>query len=188
MRRALLLVVLLALYLASEVRSLVGGLVGRGAFDPFLPAARVIEQRIGEGRFADALPLAIELDRAYPGEAQVAFWLARVYHGLKDPAAEAEAWEQYVKLSPAPAEACPALPAAYAEVGRPAESLLAYERCVAFDEGDVQRLIDLGDAYAGANRTRDAFAQYERASRIDPGDPDLIGRMAALRDRNGGGQ
>jgi hypothetical protein len=49
-RRTFLLVLLLAIYLASHVRSLVGGVVRRGEFDPFLPAARALEQRIGEGR------------------------------------------------------------------------------------------------------------------------------------------
>ena len=187
-RRTLLLVLLLALYLASDVRSLVGGFVSRGTFDPFLPAARAIEQRIADGRFTEALPLAIDLDRAYPGEPQIAWWFARVHHGLQDPAREAAAWERYVESSPAPGDACPAWPEAFAHAGKPAESLHAYERCAAFDESDVQRLIDLGDAYTAANRARDAFAQYERAARIDPGDPGLVSRLAAARDSQGGGQ
>jgi tetratricopeptide (TPR) repeat protein len=187
-RRTLLLVVLLMLYLASAFRPTIADRVRRGAFDPFLPAARVLEQRLAEGRFADALPLAHDLDRTYPRQPQVAFWLARVHHGLHDPGSESAAWERYVELSPAPEEACPALPEAYARAGRPAESLHAYERCAAFDEGDVVRLIDLGEAYASAHRTRDAIAQYERAASIDPGDPNLISRLSALRDTHGDGQ
>ena len=181
MRRTFLLVLLLAIYLASHVRSLVGGVLRRGEFDPFLPAARALEQRVGEGRFADALPLARELERTYPRDAQVAFWRARVHHGLNDSRSEAAAWERYIALSSAPEEACPALAEAYARAGRPAESLQAYERCAAFDDGDVGRLVDLGEAYARAHRTRDAIAQYERAASIDPGDPNLVSRMTALR-------
>ena len=181
MRRTFLLVLLLAIYLASHVRSLVGGVVRRGEFDPFLPAARALEQRIGEGRFADALPLVHELERTYPRDAQVALWQARVHHGLNDAAREVVAWERYMTLSAAPEEACPALPEAYARAGRPAESLQAYERCAAFDDGDVVRLVDLGEAYVRAHRTRDAIAQYERAASIDPGDRNLAGRMAVLR-------
>lgn len=182
MRRTLLLVVLLALYLASGMRPVVGDLLRRGAFDPFLPAARALDLRIAEGRLAEALPLAIDLDRAYPREAQIAMWLARVHHGLKDAPSEAAAWERYVDISAAPEEACPALPEAYAQAGRPSESLQAYERCAAFDEDDAHRLTDLGDAYARANRTRDALVQYQRASLIEPGDPNLVSRLAALHE------
>lgn len=181
MRRTFLLILLLAIYLASPVRSLVGGVVRRGAFDPFLPAARALEQRIGEGRFADALPLAHELERTYPRDEQVAFWLAGVHHGLNDSSSEAVAWERYMTLSAAPEEACPGLPEAYARAGKPAESLQAYERCAAFDDPDVVRLVDLAEAYARAHRTRDAIAQYERAASIDPGDRNLVSRMTALR-------
>ena len=187
-RRTVLLVLLLALYLASDVRLLIGSLVSRGSFDPFLPAARAVEQRLADGRFTEALPLVLDLDRAYPREAQIAWWLARGYHGLKDPANEAAAWERYVEVSPAPGDACPAWPEAYARAGKAAESLHAFERCAGFDETDAQRLIDLGDAYTAANRPREAFAQYERASRIDPGDPGLVNRLTALRDAHGSGQ
>jgi tetratricopeptide (TPR) repeat protein len=180
-RRTLLLLFLLAVYLAPTVRSMAGDLFRRGAFDPFLPAARALEQRIGDGRFADALSLAHELERTYPRDAQVAFWLARVHHGLDDSASEVVAWERYMTLSAAPEEACPALAEAYARAGKPAESLQAYERCAAFGDRDVARLVDLGEAYARAHRTRDAIAQYERAAAIDPGDRHLVSRMTALR-------
>jgi len=130
-RRTFLLVLLLAIYLASHVRSLVGGVLRRGEFDPFLPAARALEQRVGEGRFADALPLARELERTYPRDAQVAFWRARVHHGLNDSRSEAAAWERYIALSSAPEEACPALAEAYATLERLLPKPLAhYERAL----------------------------------------------------------
>ena len=138
-RRSLLLVVLLVLYLASGLRGVIADRLRRGAFDPLLPAARLLEQRLAEDRFAEALPLAVDLDRAYPREAQVAFWLARIHHGLKDPAGEAAAWEQYVDHSPAPEEACPAWPEAYARAGREAEALDARQQCAAFAAGDALR-------------------------------------------------
>jgi tetratricopeptide (TPR) repeat protein len=184
-RRTLLLLFLLAVYLAPTVRSMAGDFFRRDTFDPFLPAARALEQRIGEGRFADALPLAHELERSYPRDAQVAFWLARVHHGLNDSAREAIAWERFTTLSTAPEEACPALAEAYARAGKPAESLQAYERCAAFADPDVVRLVDLGEAYARAHRTRDAIAQYERAASIDPGDRNLVSRLTALRGAPG---
>jgi len=172
-----ILVVLLGAYLASGFRGIVSDVARRGEFDPFLPAARAIEHRIGEGRFAEALPLAIDLRRIYPREPQIALWIARIHHGLNDAAHEAAAWEAYVGLSPAPAEACPALPEAYARSGRGAEALPAYERCTAWDRDDAEVLIDLGDAYLRANRARDARVQYERARQLDPANPIVTSRL-----------
>jgi Flp pilus assembly protein TadD len=181
-RRTLLLLFLLAVYLAPTVRSMAGEFFRRGAFDPFLPAARALEQRIGEGRFADALPLAHALERTYPHEAQVAFWLARIHHGLNDAKSEAAAWEQYITLSEAPGEACPALPEAYARAGQETESLRAFERCAQFAPDDPEEFIDLGDAYARHGRERDARAAFERAADLDPENPDIHRRLRAVHE------
>jgi tetratricopeptide (TPR) repeat protein len=145
-RRILLLLALLAMYSASDVRSMMGGLFRSERFDPFLPAGRALEQRIGDGRFAEALPLAIELDRTYPRQPQIAFWLARVHHGLNDAAREAAAWERYVATSPAPAEACPALPEAYEHAAQPDASLRAYERCAEWAPDDEELRSDVEEA------------------------------------------
>jgi tetratricopeptide (TPR) repeat protein len=186
-RRLLLLIALLACYLASGLRPMVAAFARRGAFDPFLPAARALEQRVAEGRFGEALALAIDLDRAYPDEPEIALQFARVYRGLGDAANEIGAWERYAQVSQAPAEACPALPQAYARVGRAADALTAYERCATFDPEAADRLIDLGDAYASAHRWDDALEQYQKASRIDPDDPEIAARIAACDASKGGG-
>ena len=136
MCRALLLAALLAAYVAAGLRSAAGELVRAGRYDPFLPAARALEHRVEEGRFAEALPLALDLARAFPSEPEVAFSLARVHHGLHDAAAEAAAWEQYVTLSSTPGEACPALPEAYAAAGRADDARAASARCAGFDALD----------------------------------------------------
>jgi hypothetical protein len=141
-RRTLLLVALLVLYFGSALRPVIEDRLRHGAFHPLLPPARVLEQRLAEERFAEALSLARDRDRTYPREAQIALWLARIHHGLNDAGAEATAWERYVMLSPAPEEACPALPEAYARAGRPAESRDASARCAAFDDADVLRSSD----------------------------------------------
>jgi len=137
LRRALLLCALLAAYLTFGLRSVAGDWLSRGRFDPFLPAARAAEYRIEEQRFAEALPLVLDLWRAYPRESEVALSLARVQHGLRDAAAEAAAWEAYVKLSSAPAEACPALQDAYARAGKLAEAREAAARCLQFEARDA---------------------------------------------------
>lgn len=182
MRRTFLLVLLLAIYLASHVRSMVGDVFRRDAFDPFLPTARALEQRVAEGRFAEALPLAMELDRAYPRQAPIALLLARVHHGLNDAVQEAAAWERYVATSPAPAEACPALAEAYARAGQPAESLRAYERCAQLAPDDPEALINLGDAYVRQGRGREARAAFERAVDFDPENVDIHRRLRTMLD------
>jgi hypothetical protein len=137
LRRALLLLALVAAYATFGLRSVAGDFVRRGRFDPFLPTAQAVEHRIEEGRFAEALPLALDLSRAYPDEPEVALWVARVHHGLHDPASEANAWEKYVALSAAPAEACPALPEAYEQAGRQGDARDAAARCLRYEERDA---------------------------------------------------
>jgi hypothetical protein len=97
--------------------------------DPFDSRPRAVEQLVVAGRFADALPLAIELQSTYPGEPLVSFWLATINHGLDRPLAEALAWGEYVRTSAAPAEACPHWAEAYTRAGREDEAETASRRC-----------------------------------------------------------
>ena len=170
-RRTLLLVVLLLIYGVFAFRGVLRGVVHRGAFDPLQPLARTVETRIGEQRFAEAMPVALELQQAYPNEALIAYWLAEIHHGLDHPAAEAEMWERYMSLSPAPAEACPALPMAYATLHRKDQALTSFERCAQLTPDDPDALIDVGRAYLAVGRTGDAANAFERAAAIDPDNP-----------------
>lgn len=131
MNRDALLVVLLVAYGAVLGQGAAGRVVGQTRFDPLAPRPRLVEQFIVAGRFADALPLATELHAMYPAEPLVSYWLARIEHELNQPRAEAEAWEDYVRLSNAPAEACPAWPDAYTHLGDTARARAALERCEA---------------------------------------------------------
>jgi tetratricopeptide (TPR) repeat protein len=181
-RRALLLTALLCAYGAFAFRGIARGALQRGAFDPLLPLARAVEQRIGDTRFAEALPVALELQHAYPTEPLVAYWLARIHHGLNNSAAEAEAWEQYVALSPAPSDACPAWPQAYTRLHRAEQAVSTYERCVRLAPEDANLLMDLGDAYAAGGRRDDSRAAFERAARLEPDNPLPGRRLAVLRE------
>jgi tetratricopeptide (TPR) repeat protein len=177
-RRTFVLLALFAVYLATALRGVVGELARRGRFDPFLPLARTVERRVEEGRFAEALPMAADLDRTYPREPQIAFWLARIHFGLHDTAREIDAWESYMRDSPAPGEACPALPEAYERAGRGDDGLRAYERCAGADPDSADRLIDLGDAYARRGEAAQAVAQFTRAKALDPDNPFIAARLA----------
>jgi tetratricopeptide (TPR) repeat protein len=182
-KRTALLVVLLLIYAAFAFRGVVRGVLNRGAFDPLQPLGRTVEQRIAERRYAEALPVAMELQQAYPKEPLVAFWIAQVHHGLNHPSAEADAWERYMALSPAPAEACPSLPLAYVQMHRPEKALSSYERCAELAPDDVDVLIDVGKAYAEAGRRDRARAAFERAAILDPDHPLPPVYLAELEDR-----
>ena len=106
MKRTALIVTLFAAYLGVWLHEMAGN-ERRPGFDPFAPRARTLAQRLGAGQYQDALPIARELDQAFPDEPEVVLALARVWHGLHAWSSEADAWERYVRVSPTPAEARP---------------------------------------------------------------------------------
>jgi hypothetical protein len=130
MSRSTLLVALLAAYVAAFLPGAVRTF-GGASFDPLQPRPRAVEELIVAKRFADALPLAKELRGAFPNEPLPAYWLARINAGLQKPRAEADAWDAYVALSQAPADACPAWPRALARANLPERAAAATERCAA---------------------------------------------------------
>lgn len=97
--RTALLLGLLAAYIAATVRP---ALEHRGGFDALSPESRFVELAIGEQRFADALPAALQLRRAYGAEPLVAYWLATVYQGMGRTADARFAWDEFQRLSAAP--------------------------------------------------------------------------------------
>jgi len=152
---------------------------GSGAkFDPLDRRPHRVESLIVAGRFDEALPLAVELRRNFPNEPEPAFWLATIQSGLGRGEAEADAWEEYARLSSEPLDACPAWPDAYARLGRADSALATYERCAALDPRDPERLRDLAAAYMRAGRPDAASEALRRAAMLDPDNP-------ALQDRAG---
>lgn len=174
-RRVALLIVLLGAYgVFLERRLSPAGAIG---LDALSPRARQVEQAIAAERFADALPIALELEAFYPREPLAAYWLALTYQGLGRSADEAAAWERFIALGAAPEEACPGLADAYARNGDGGGGLRAYERCAQLDPRDPERLLDLGDALERAQRPADALAVYRLAAGVDPRHP-VIARRA----------
>jgi tetratricopeptide (TPR) repeat protein len=129
MKRTGLLAVVLALYVAVLGRGPAGRAIGNAGFDALDPRPSAVEQLIVAGRFAEALPLALELRNQYPNEPLTFYWLAMINHHLTRWHEEAEAWTEYVRTSAAPREACPDWPAAYARNGEAARALSAAARC-----------------------------------------------------------
>ena len=99
--RTALLLGLLAAYAAATLRPVLLDGAGR-RFDALAPESRFVERAIGERRFGDALPVALQLRHAHGGEPLVAYWLATIYRGLGRPADARAAWDDFRRLSGSP--------------------------------------------------------------------------------------
>lgn len=104
MARTVLLLVLLAAYVGATVWPAIQAGSGRG-FDALAPESRFVEQAIGEQRFAEALPVALQMRRSYASEPLVAYWLATIYDGLGRAADARSARDDFQRLSGSPAGA-----------------------------------------------------------------------------------
>jgi Flp pilus assembly protein TadD len=182
--RTSVLAILLLVYISIFVRDPLSAFRMRVTFDPLSPRAHVVEQLMVARQYARALPLAVALRRTFPSEPQVVYWIAVIQSGLNDWRSAASAWEEYVRVSPAPGEACPALAEAYTRMGDAGEALAAYERCVRFDPTDADRFFDLAGAYERAGRTVDAVLVYQHAATLDPYNPAIVARIEALQRRS----
>jgi tetratricopeptide (TPR) repeat protein len=187
MNRTPLLLTLLAVFVGVIVRLAGGSGVDR-SLDALAPQSRSVERAIGERRFADALPVALELQRAYEDESLIAYWLATIYHGLDRPRDEVAAWERYIRLSSAPAEACPNIADALERLGERARALEQYQRCVGYDPREPDLLVDLGDAWEREQKVAQALATYRSAALLDPHNPALARRIDQLSRRRDSGQ
>jgi tetratricopeptide (TPR) repeat protein len=178
-----LLVVLFLGYASVFVRVPAAGLRLRPVFDPFEPRPRLVEQMIVAKEYEKALPLAQGLRKSFPNEPQIISELATIFRGLNEPAAEAAAWEDYLRVSGAPAVACPALPEAYRRFGDLRQALRSYERCLALDPENADRLFDLANAYERSERPSEAIALYRRAAALDPFNPAVKARVTSATER-----
>jgi len=169
--RTVLFIALLVAYAAAFGQLPTVRANGGPRFDPLDRRPHAIEQLIVAGRFDEALQPATDLQRSFRAEPLLAYWLATIHHGLNQWQQEATAWEEYLRLSPTPADACPALPEAYMRLGWADHALVSYERCATFDPRDPESLIDLGRAYERAGRLEEAGAQYRRAADLEPNHP-----------------
>jgi hypothetical protein len=120
-KRTLLFVALAALYATAFQR--VYAPRDASGLDPVGPKARQIESAIESRAFADALPLAREMQTAYPQEPLVDYWLAVIYRGLDRTADEVTAWNAFSTHGGAPREACPDVAEAQERLGQHQQAL-----------------------------------------------------------------
>ena len=96
MARAALLLALLTAYVVATVGPV---LMAGSGFDAVGPESRFVELAIGEQRFAEALPVALQLRRLHPNEPLAAYWLGTIYQGLGRAADARAAWTDFERLS-----------------------------------------------------------------------------------------
>jgi tetratricopeptide (TPR) repeat protein len=184
MSRTALVLTLLAAYIAVMVRLTGCSGVDR-TLDALAPQSRSVEQAIGQGRFAEALPVALELQRAHEDDPLVAYWLATIFHGLDRPRDEVAAWQTYIRVSTTPLDACPAIAEAYERLGDSARALEQYRRCVDYDPSEPDSLVDLAEASERAHNAGQALAAYRSAALLDPHNPVPARRIDELSRRVG---
>jgi predicted Zn-dependent protease len=146
----------------------------RTTFDPLDVRGREVARAIEERRFADARPIAADLESAHPDDPIIAFWQAEIAGGLgqRD---EGDRWARVLALTQDADAACPAMPDAYEHAGEAQRALEAYAACAKAASDDPERWLDLARAYSSAGRTSDAERAMSRARALDPDHPLVTG-------------
>lgn len=129
-------------------------------------------------------PTATLVER-FPNQQVFAERLARIYNGLDEPADEAAAWERFLRVSPTPEDACPAVGEAYWRAGDHDKSLETSIRCRDFDPLNGELNYFLGRAYERAGKPKDARAAYDEALRVEPPHVDTRVALAGMLLREG---
>jgi predicted Zn-dependent protease len=111
-------------------------------------SSRRADKLIAARRFADALPIALDIQRQHPDDSGAFRRLARVYAGLGRPADEAVAWERLLAVAPATQDVCVRLSTVYQRLDRPVNVVSTAERCLAFDPEQPELRADLAAAHA----------------------------------------
>jgi tetratricopeptide (TPR) repeat protein len=122
----------------------------------------------GAGHWEKALAPTRALVDHFPTQQVYSDRLARIYFNLSKPVEEAAAWEQFVRSSSTPEDACPAIGQAYLRAGKRDASLNAFERCRDFEPTSAEGWFFLGQAYQREGRNDEALQTFREAVRVDP--------------------
>lgn len=133
-----------------------------------------------ERRFEEAQPLAEAMVKAFPGNPVYLRRQAEIQGELGHPKEEAEAWERFLKVSPTPGEAFPALLNAYRKMGQTRPAIEACERAVALEPTNAELLFYLGRACEYGKAFAKAKEAYKRACERRPGDSDATAGWARM--------
>ena len=146
--------------------------------------ARTLVERtqalIAEHRYKDALVPMHTLFQANPTNHIYAGRLAEISNHLGRFRDEAVYWEQFVRYSPNPIEACPQIGDAYWKQGLAEESVEAFERCAGFESDNADALFYLARAYERTQQYDAAERSYRRGMAMAPEYLDMRHGLARL--------
>jgi tetratricopeptide (TPR) repeat protein len=128
----------------------------------------------------EALRTLEKLLRAYPENPIYIGKEAELFGALGDRRRETQAWELYLKSSPTPGDACPALGLAYEKMGRPDAALDAHRRCSAGEPTNSDFAVYLAMALQRAGRLDEARGAFEKALALAPDYIDAAVGLARL--------
>jgi tetratricopeptide (TPR) repeat protein len=137
------------------------------------------------GKWQAALAPSLRLKTLEPRSHILAQRLALIAQHLHHPEEEARWWEDFMRLSTTPEEACPRIGFVYRELGKTADSLRAFERCLAINPNDSDSLFFLGLAYERSGEPGRARRFYSEAAASAPDYPDVQVGLARLDLREG---
>jgi Flp pilus assembly protein TadD len=141
---------------------------------------RRVDRLLADGRFREALPLALENRQQHPDDRGVAWQMARAYQGLGTARDEAAAWEAYLRLAPATGDVCLRLSEVYHSLAQPAQVVAVVNRCLALDDRQPELLGDLAAAYIDLRDPPSAILALKRALALDPAHPHFRAQLRAL--------
>jgi tetratricopeptide (TPR) repeat protein len=152
------------------------------ASDASTDALAHVSRLLARGKFAEALPLALDNRARYPNQGTAAWQVARVYEGLGAPLDEAAAWEEYLRQSAPTSDACLRLSDVYHQLGQPTEVVATVNRCLTLDDRQPELLGDLAAAYLEMGNRAAAIATLKRALAIDPAHPQFVAKLRSLEN------
>jgi tetratricopeptide (TPR) repeat protein len=132
------------------------------------------------GKWEAALGPTLKLKAVEPRSHILAQRLALIAQHLGRPQDEARWWEEFMRLSTTPEEACPRIGFVYRELGQKAESIQAFERCLAVNPNDSDALFFLGLAYERVGDHGRARRYYSEAAQGAPDYADVQVGLARL--------
>ena len=155
----------------------------RPALEP--EAARALWDRAdaarGAGRIDEGLSAVARLLASFPGEPRYLGFQAELFELARRPRDAARSWELYLRVSPTPAEACPALGIDYVAAGEVERGLDADRRCYGLDPSKTDLMVAYALSLERVGRDDEAAPLLREALRRSPEDADaavILSRLA----------
>lgn len=150
---------------------LLAALTLRGQPDELARKSAEVRQLMGEGRFAEAIPLCRDLVKALPENPGLRLNLGLALHMTGQPREAIPEFERVLKSQPTNFPALLSLGQARLELNDPAAAIGPLEKAVAADPAHVNARGMLASALITVGHAREASAHYRRLTSMTPADP-----------------